>query len=156
MFRHLSDGPDATDRFARAVADVVRAGDVLVLTGDLGAGKTAFTRGFAAALGVVEPVTSPTFTLVHEYDGRLPIHHLDVYRLGQDGDVEDLAFVELLEDGGVTVIEWGNLIERDLPADRLELTFELGPPDRPDDRVITLVGHGDWCSRVGALVEAAA
>lgn len=156
MFRHLSDGPAATAAFARAVADLVRAGDVLVLTGDLGAGKTAFTRGFAEALDVDEPVTSPTFTLVHEYEGRLRVHHLDVYRLGQDGDVEDLAFAELLDDGGVTVIEWGDLIERELPPDRLELAFTLGEPTRPDDRTISVTGLGDWAERVDALAEAIA
>ena len=93
---------------------------------------------------------------MHEYEGRLRVHHLDVYRLGQDGDVEDLAFAELLDDGGVTVIEWGDLIERELPPDRLELAFTLGEPTRPDDRTISVTGLGDWAERVDALAEAIA
>lgn len=124
---------------------------MIALNGDLGAGKTAFTRGFARALGVDEPVTSPTFTLVHEYVGRLAVHHLDVYRLGADGDVEDLAFAELLDDGGVTIIEWGDLIIRDLPADRLGVEIALGSPSRPDHRRLTFVGHGAWASRLDEL-----
>src|SRR3954465_9577478 len=92
-----------------AVAGLLSGGDVVVLTGDLGAGKTTFVQGAAAALGVTEPVVSPTFTLVREYRGSRPIHHVDVYRLDRIQDVIDLGVEELLDPEGVTFIEWGDL-----------------------------------------------
>ena len=136
-----------------AIAGVVRTADVLLLVGDLGAGKTAFTQGFAHALGVDGPVTSPTFTLVHEYTGRLPIHHLDVYRLDRLGELADLGLSELLDDGGVTLIEWGDAIVSAVPADHLEVRITFGDGD--DDRRLELVAGGPrWGSRWRAIAEA--
>lgn len=95
-----------THAVAAAIAGLVRAGDIVVLAGEMGAGKTAFAQGFGAALGVDEPITSPTFTLVHSYDtGRLPLHHADLYRLDNLSEVADLALLELAEDG-VVLVEW--------------------------------------------------
>lgn len=147
--------PAATAELAAAVADLARAGDLIVLAGDLGAGKTAFAQGFGAALGVTEPITSPTFTLAHRYEGRLTVHHLDVYRLERLEEVLDLDLPELLDDQSVTLVEWGDAIAPVLPADHLEVRLRLGEGD--DDRTLELrcVGGG-WNGRERPLAEALA
>ncbi len=138
-----------TRLLAEAIAGLVDDGDLLVLVGDLGAGKTAFTQGFAAALGVDVPVTSPTFTLANRYEGRLIVNHLDVYRLEDLVEARDLAIPELLEQG-VTLIEWGEMILSALPADRLDVSITFGDGD--DDRRIELRTVGDrWDNRLSAL-----
>ena len=146
---------DATRELAAAVAGLARPGDVVVLAGDLGAGKTAFVQGFGRALGVAERITSPTFTLVHVYEGRLTIHHLDVYRLDQLAEAVDLGLPEMLDDGGVVIIEWGDEILPVLPNDLLEVRLTLGAED--DDRTIVLRPVGPrWSARGRALAEALA
>jgi tRNA threonylcarbamoyladenosine biosynthesis protein TsaE len=146
---------DATRDLGSAVAGLARPGDVVVLAGDLGAGKTAFVQGFGRALGVTERITSPTFTLVHVYEGRLPIHHLDVYRLEQMHEALDLGLAEMLDDGGVVLIEWGDEILSVLPSDLLEVRLTLGVAD--DDRTIVLRPVGPrWSARSRALAEAIA
>ncbi|MEL6981209.1 MAG: tRNA (adenosine(37)-N6)-threonylcarbamoyltransferase complex ATPase subunit type 1 TsaE, partial [Actinomycetota bacterium] len=107
--RVASDGPERTQAFAAALAEVLVDGDLLVLTGDLGAGKTCFTQGLGAGLGIDDRITSPTFTLANRYRGRLILHHLDVYRLDGEADAADLDLDDLLE-SGVTVIEWGDRV----------------------------------------------
>lgn len=146
---------EQTREVGAAVAGVARAGDVIVLAGDLGAGKTAFVQGFGRGLGVTERITSPTFTLVHVYEGRLPIHHLDVYRLDQLDEVLDLGLAEILDGGGVVLVEWGDAILPVLPHDLLEVRLTLGDGD--DDRVLVLspVGSG-WNGRTAALRSALA
>jgi tRNA threonylcarbamoyladenosine biosynthesis protein TsaE len=147
--------PTGTAALARLVAAVVRGGDVLVLTGDLGAGKTLFTKAFAAALGVTSPVTSPTFTLANRYEGDLTLHHLDAYRIAGPAEVLDLGLDELVGPTSVTVIEWGDVIAPALPGDRLEIALEH--PDAAeglDDehRVITLsTPGGSWTERLRHL-----
>ena len=141
-----------TRAVADAVASNVRAGDLLVLEGDLGAGKTAFTQGLGAALGVREPITSPTFTLAHRYDGRLGLHHLDVYRLESLDEVADLDIAGLLDDDAVTVIEWGDTILAALPPDHLQVRFTFGDGDDMRRIVIDAVG-ADWNERLGALAR---
>lgn len=151
-----SSSPDETATIAAAVADVLVAGDVLVLGGDLGAGKTTFTKGLGHALDIDETITSPTFTLAQQYDGgRLTLHHLDVYRLDQIDEVIDLALPELFESGGVVVIEWGDTIAPALPAGFALLRFEFGDGD--DDRSLSLTAVGTaWSARVGGLRAALA
>ena len=103
---------DATHAVAAALAGLSRAGDVIVLAGEMGAGKTAFAQGFGRALGVTEPITSPTFTLVHSYDtGGPTLHHADLYRLDQLAEVADLALGELAEFDGIVLVEWGDVVE---------------------------------------------
>ena len=93
----------------QSIGEKLQAGDVLVLTGDLGAGKTTLTKGIAQGLGIQQMIKSPTYTIVREYEGRLPLYHLDVYRIGDDPDSIDLD--DFLYGGGVTVIEWGELLD---------------------------------------------
>jgi len=155
VIRVRTRGVEETRALAAALAELARPGDLVVLAGDLGAGKTAFTQGFGRALGVAEPITSPTFTLAREYEGRLRLHHLDVYRFEQLDEVLDVALPELLDDGGVTVVEWGDVLYAVLPADLLEVRLELGDGD--DDRVISVRPVGErWAARQRALAAALA
>lgn len=137
-----------THEVAAALASVARDGDVIVLAGEMGSGKTAFAQGFGRALGVTEPITSPTFTLVHSYDsGRLLLHHADLYRLDRMAEVADLALGELVEGEGVLLVEWGDVVAGTL-GDHLEV--RLVPPDDgdPDTRLITLRAIGStWVER---------
>lgn len=149
---------EATRELAAALAGVLESRDLLLLSGDLGAGKTAFVQGLGAALGVAERITSPTFTLVHEYRGaELELHHLDVYRLDSLSEVVDLGLPELLE-RGVTVIEWGEQILPAVGVGYLHLRLTFGPGDgAPDERWIEISGSGArWGARshaVSAAVE---
>ena len=104
-----------TGALAEAISVVLAPGDVVSLTGDLGAGKTAFVQGAARGLGIEGPVTSPTFMLIREYEGKYPLFHMDVYRLGNLAEVSDIGFEEVLDRGGVVFIEWGDAIEALLP-----------------------------------------
>jgi tRNA threonylcarbamoyladenosine biosynthesis protein TsaE len=142
-------GGDETRGLGAAVGRLLTAGDVVTLSGELGAGKTVFAQGAAAGLDVVEPVSSPTFTLVHEYRGRLPVWHLDVYRLRGPEDLADLGWEDLLAGGGVIVIEWPQRIEAALPEERLDVRLAYG---EGDVREIELVPRGERMRRlVGAL-----
>ena len=116
-----TDSASATQDLAASLAELARPSDLLVLVGDLGAGKTAFTQGFGRGLGIDDQITSPTFALVQSYTGRLDLYHLDVYRLDQVAEALDLGLSELLDDGSVTVIEWGDAITPVLPHDYLEV-----------------------------------
>lgn len=120
---YVSRSIDDTARLARALAGEVRQRDVIVLTGDLGAGKTSFTKAFCAALGVTDQVTSPTFTLVHEYRGAtLTVCHADLYRLERTGELADLGLDDARRSGAVLVVEWGDLAPAEFP-DALVLSF---------------------------------
>lgn len=145
--------PEATRALAAALGPLLEPGDVVSLVGDLGAGKTAFAQGLAAGLGVDGPVTSPTFTIVQEYEGRLPIAHVDVYRLDTVQDLYDLGFDELIDDGRVTIVEWGDLIAQALPADRLVVRIEPGGADT--ERVLEFAFHGArWLGRRVVIEQA--
>lgn len=148
-----STGVADTHALAAILAEVVGVGDLMVLAGELGAGKTAFVQGFAKALGYSGPVTSPTFTLVHTYAGRLMVQHLDVYRLERFSELHDLALPELLESKAVTLIEWGDAIASALPAEYLEVRLAYGGPDAPEEqRTITLRSVGArWAARLHEL-----
>jgi tRNA threonylcarbamoyladenosine biosynthesis protein TsaE len=152
MSAYRTTSAAATRELAAAVAALARPGDLVLLVGDLGAGKTAFTQGFAEALGVDETITSPTFTLVRTYVGKHRLNHLDVFRLERVSEADDLGLGELLEDG-ITLIEWGDTIAGALPADYLELRFVFGEGD--DERTIEFrVVGSSWSARHRALVEA--
>lgn len=117
----------ATIRLARAVAAALLPGDLVILAGDLGAGKTFFTRALCRALGVPseEPITSPTFTLVHEHEGTLPIAHADLYRIGDEDELAQLGLRERRGEGAVVVVEWGAPYAAALGGDALSVTFEV-------------------------------
>jgi tRNA threonylcarbamoyladenosine biosynthesis protein TsaE len=148
---------DDTHAIAAVVASVARSGDVIVLAGDMGAGKTAFAQGFGAAIGVAEPMTSPTYNLVHSHPaGKLTIHHADLYRLSTQHEVADLAFAELVEADGVLLVEWGDVVAGSL-GDHLVVTLVAPGVDGGDTigaatvdtvRSITLRGVGrGWANR---------
>lgn len=154
--RVVSTSADMTRAIGVAIASMLEVGAVVVLIGDLGTGKTVMAQGIAGGLGVAEPVVSPTFTLAREYMGRVPVHHLDVYRLDRMQEAIDLGLDELF-DGAVTLIEWGDGVRELLPTDRLEIELELLPPDEADDDIraitITLCG-AEWLAREPALAQA--
>lgn len=113
-----------TMEFAKKIAKRLKPQDVITLEGDLGAGKTTFTKGLAEGLNIKKTVNSPTFTIIKEYQGDLPLYHMDVYRL--EDSFEDLGFDEYFEGNGVTVVEWAHLIEEQLPNERLTIYLEHG------------------------------
>jgi tRNA threonylcarbamoyladenosine biosynthesis protein TsaE len=144
-----SDSVSATHAIAGVIAGLVRPRDIIVLAGDMGAGKTAFTVGFTRALGVSEEdqVSSPTFTLVHSYtSGRIPILHADLYRLNSMAEVTDLGLREQVDLGAVALVEWGDVASGVIGD---SLTIELAHDDDDDDArdiVISVEGHG-WDTR---------
>ena len=143
-----------TTRVARAVADLLEPGDVVLLSGDLGAGKTAFAKGLGAGLGVTEPVVSPTFTLAREYPGRVRMVHTDVYRLDRVQELLDLGLDELAADDAVLVVEWGDVVADAFALERLELRLDL-VDGHPDARHLTVTTCGaGWERRCAALVAA--
>lgn len=144
MIEITCPGPDDTRAFARRVASLVRPGDVIVLAGSLGAGKTLFTGGLASGLGVDEQVVSPSFVLVRQYrSGFLPLVHADVYRLSSFNEFEDLDVFEQARDG-VLVIEWGNAIESAVPADHLRVDIEI---EDDEARSLRISPFGSWVDR---------
>jgi tRNA threonylcarbamoyladenosine biosynthesis protein TsaE len=145
-----------TKAVAAALASVARPGDLIVLAGEMGAGKTAFAQGFAAALGVIDAVTSPTFTLVHTYEGRYRVHHADVYRLERLSEVADLALGELLDDDdAVVLVEWGDVVASSLGADLLTVRLEPVDLDQPELRLVTVTAAGAGWTRRWPQIQAA-
>jgi tRNA threonylcarbamoyladenosine biosynthesis protein TsaE len=144
-----------TQDLGRRIGAVLRAGDVVVLDGELGTGKTVFAKGIALALGINEPVVSPTFTVVREYDAPTPLVHVDVYRLDHLQELHDVGFDDLVGSDAVTVVEWGDRVSALLPADRLDVHLELGGGD--DERSVSLEAAGiSWAARRDSLVAAVA
>jgi tRNA threonylcarbamoyladenosine biosynthesis protein TsaE len=146
---------DATETHAlgRRLGALLRPGDVVVLDGELGTGKTVLAKGIGVALGIIEAVVSPTFTVVREYDAPTPLVHVDVYRLDHLQELHDLGFDDLVGDEAVTVVEWGDRVSAVLPGDRLRVLLEAGDGD--DDRVVTVDATGvTWAGRLDALAAA--
>ncbi|HVL98788.1 MAG TPA: tRNA (adenosine(37)-N6)-threonylcarbamoyltransferase complex ATPase subunit type 1 TsaE [Egibacteraceae bacterium] len=151
--------PADTQAVAEAVARTLRPGDIVSLTGELGAGKTCFVQGAARGLGVTERVTSPSFVLRREYAGRVPVLHLDIYRLDALSEVADLGYEDALEGSRVTFIEWGDAMAPLLPAEHLvielrveEVTSAGGVLPVCEPRRIVVRPHGDdWARRLSGL-----
>ena len=117
--------PKETYDLGVKMGEQARAGQVICLNGDLGVGKTVFTQGFAAGLGIAGPVNSPTFTIVQQYeDGRLPLYHFDVYRIGDISEMDDIGYEDCFYGQGLTLIEWSELIREILPENVTEVTIE--------------------------------
>ena len=121
--------PDETRALGTLLGRLLRPGDVVTLTGELGAGKTTLAQGLGVGLDVQEPVSSPTFALVHEYRGRLPVWHLDTYRVRSLDELVDLSWQDLLAGGGVVLVEWPERIRPALPPARLDVMLEYGEGD---------------------------
>ena len=124
-----SAGQPATEALGEVLAPLLRAGDVLILSGDLGAGKTQLTKGIARGLGVVEAVTSPTFNILLVHEGRLPLYHFDLYRLETAEQLEDLDYWGTLEADGVGVVEWGDRFADALPIDGVIVSIVITGDD---------------------------
>ena len=130
---------DETQALGQKLASRLAPGDVIAYFGDLGAGKTAFTRGLAQGLGITDPVTSPTYTIVNEYlSGRIPLFHFDMYRLGSSDELFDIGWEDYLSRGGVCAVEWSENVE-DALQDAIRVTIEKDA-DEPDTRHITITG----------------
>lgn len=125
--------PEDTFRLGRQTGENAKPGDIYILNGDLGAGKTVFAKGVAAGLGITEPVNSPTFTILQEYrDGRIPLYHFDVYRIGDPEEMEEIGYEDYFYGDGVCLIEWAELIEELIPETAVSVTIRRCP-ERGDD-----------------------
>ena len=135
----LSHSPEETEDIGARLAEQLEPGAVVAFTGDLGAGKTAFTRGLARGLGVPDRITSPTFTIVNEYEGgRLPLFHFDMYRLGSADELFDIGWEDYLRRGGVCAVEWSENITGALDEDTVRVDIRRGGAD--SERVISITG----------------
>lgn len=129
---------EETEGLGEALGQEATAGQVYCLDGDLGVGKTVFSKGFAKGLGITEHVTSPTFTIINMYQGRLPLYHFDVYRISSEEDMEETGYEEYFYGTGVSLVEWGNLIPSLLPKETIYLTIEKDPAKGENYRRIIL------------------
>lgn len=133
--------PKETYDLGVKMGEQARAGQVICLNGDLGVGKTVFTQGFAAGLGIAGPVNSPTFTIVQQYeDGRLPLYHFDVYRIGDISEMDEIGYEDCFYGDGVSLVEWGGLIEEILPENVITVKIEKDLEKGFDYRRITVEG----------------
>ncbi len=134
-----TNSPEDTFALGRQIGEQAKAGEVYTLIGDLGVGKTVFTQGLAAGLGIREAVNSPTFTIVQVYeDGRLPFYHFDVYRIGDVEEMDEVGYEDYIYGEGVSLIEWANLITEILPEHYRQITIEKNPEKGFDYRKITI------------------
>ena len=139
MMQITTHSADETQALGQKLASRLAPGDVIAYFGDLGAGKTAFTRGLAQGLGITDPVTSPTYTIVNEYlSGRIPLFHFDMYRLSSSDELFDIGWEDYLSRGGVCAVEWSEIVE-DALQDAIRVTIEKDA-DEPDTRHITITG----------------
>lgn len=134
-----SNSVEDTFEIGRQLASESSAGDVYCLDGDLGTGKTVFAQGFGAGLDIEEPINSPTFTILKEYhDGRLPLYHFDVYRIGSEDEMDEIGYYDAIDGDGVCLIEWSQLIQDILPEKYYRITIEKDTAKGFDYRNITL------------------
>ena len=147
MLHLRSDSLASTSAIAASLAGLARRGDLIVLAGEMGAGKTAFAKGFGRAIGVMEPITSPTYTLVHSYPaGRVTLHHADIYRLTTHHEVADLAFAELLESDGIVLVEWGDVVASSL-GDHVVVRLEFDDADEDARHIVISAAGRSWAVR---------
>jgi len=147
MIKIITKTPQELEYLGERMAQLVEPGDFIALDGDLGAGKTLLTQGLARGLAVTEEIVSPTFTIIHEYEsGRLPLYHMDVYRLKQPEEMYDLGYEEYFYGEGVTVVEWAQIIEPLLPDEYLGMEISVVP----EGRELRFAPHG---ARYERLIE---
>ena len=139
---YRSNSANETENIAKAFAKTLKGGDVVCLNGDLGAGKTAFTAGLAKGLGIADYISSPTFTILNCYSGKIPLYHFDVYRISESDEMFDIGFDEYLTGNGVSVIEWANIIEDILPYDRYEVEITKNLDVHENYREISIEKRG--------------
>ena len=133
--------PEETFALGKKIGEMARPGEIYTLTGDLGVGKTVFTQGVAAGLGITEPVSSPTFTIVQQYEeGRLPLYHFDVYRIGDISEMDEIGYEDCFYGEGVCLIEWSQLIPEILPEHVIRIRIEKDLEQGFDYRKITVEG----------------
>ena len=138
-----SFSPQETEEFGKKLAENAKKGQIFCLDGDLGVGKTVFTKGFAAGLGVKEQITSPTFTIVNEYhDGKIPFYHFDVYRISCEEEMDDIGYEEYFFAEGVCLVEWAKLIKGLIPQDAFWITLEKDYTKSEDYRKVTMRQEG--------------
>ena len=138
--RMETNNPEATEALGEKLGREARAGQIYCLSGDLGVGKTVFTKGFAKGLGITEHVTSPTFAIVNEYEGRLPLYHFDVYRIGDVSEMDEIGYEDCFYGEGVCLIEWSQLIPEILPEHVIRIRIEKDLSQGFDYRKITVEG----------------
>ena len=144
MTIYKTSSEDETFELGKKLACKARPGQIIALNGDLGSGKTVFTKGFASGLGITEPVTSPTFTIVQEYDtGRLNLYHFDVYRIGSVGEIYETGLDEYLFGEGVSIVEWAEKIDEILPGDAVRVSIRADDLLNPNRRVIEITEKND-------------
>ena len=152
MLKVKTTSPEDTQKLASTIAELAELGDFIVLNGDLGAGKTCFAQGFGRSLGISDKITSPTFALANQYQGRILFHHLDVYRLNSAEEAFDLDLDDLIA-SGVVLVEWGSNISDVIPNDHLEIKFSCDPKDEIA-RNIELVFNGQiWLDKESKYLE---
>lgn len=138
MKKIISNNCNETKKVAAEFVKQLKGGDIICMYGDLGAGKTAFVQGMAEGLGITEYVTSPTFTIVSEYYGKLPLYHFDVYRIGDSEEMFEIGFEEYINGKGISVIEWAELIEDIIPPERYIVDIRKNLDNGTDYREITI------------------
>lgn len=141
MVKIILKNKEDTERFGIKLGKILKGGDIISLTGDLGAGKTTLTQSIGKGLGVKDYITSPSFTIINEYKGRLDVYHFDVYRLDDVDSLYDLGFEEYFYSDGVTIVEWGNKIKELLPEYTINIHIDRG--EGIEERVVTICGQGD-------------
>ncbi len=144
MYKVYLKDEEATKSYGFKLGGLVKKGNIICLLGDLGAGKTTLTQSFAKGLGVDDYVTSPTFTIVNEYDGRIPLYHFDVYRIGSSDEMYDIGYDEYINSDGVCIIEWANLIDDVLPEEYLSIELKYVE----DGREMILAPKGEEYIRI--------
>ena len=141
MLRIISKSAEQTNQLGQQLGKLLQQGDIICLTGDLGAGKTAFTKGIGVGLGIEEFITSPTYTIINEYNGRIPLYHFDVYRLEGVEEMFELGYEEYFFGDGTVVVEWADIVQDIIPQERLWITILRGKEE--DSREIILDASGE-------------
>lgn len=141
MLKVISKSAEQTTRLGKSLGRLLKQGDIICLTGDLGAGKTAFTKGIGEGLEILKLITSPTYTIINEYNGRIPLYHFDVYRLEGVEEMYELGYEEYFFGDGAVVVEWADIVKDIIPNERLWITMLRGKQEDTRDIIIEATGE---------------